>query len=124
MGHQSRLVGHLVGHGQYLRCNSGALFTRQRDGVPESRLLTLLSGCGILAVVALDLLSLTVRDVTERPETIEAASNMLAWVHKDGVLRAIAVALSSPPEWEPPAGYLDRNLATTVVKIVLSGAGE
>ncbi len=27
MGHQSCLVGHPVGHRQYLRCNSGAVFT-------------------------------------------------------------------------------------------------
>ena len=56
MGHQSRLVGQPVGHGQYLRCNSGAVFTRRRHAVPESRLLTLLSRCGILAESALDLL--------------------------------------------------------------------
>ena len=55
MGHQSRLVGHSVAHGQYLRCNSGAVFTRRRHALPESRLLTLLSGCGLLAEVALDL---------------------------------------------------------------------
>jgi hypothetical protein len=59
MGQQSRLVGHPVGYGQYLRCNSGAVFTRWRHAVPESRLLTLLSGCGILAEVALDLLSVS-----------------------------------------------------------------
>ena len=53
MGHRSRIVGHPVGHGQYLRCNSRAVFTRRRHAVPESRLL---SGSGILAEVALDLL--------------------------------------------------------------------
>jgi UDP-N-acetylglucosamine 2-epimerase (non-hydrolysing) len=68
--------------------------------------------------------SVTVRDVTERPETLEAGSNMLAGVHQDGILRAIAVALSTPPAWQPPAGYLDTDVTTTVVKIVLSGAGE
>ena len=40
MGHQSRIFGHSVGHGQYFRCNSGAVFTRRRHAVPESRLLT------------------------------------------------------------------------------------
>jgi len=66
--------------------------------------------------------SVTLRDVTERPETIEAGSNMLAGVRADDILRAIAVVLSTEPTWEPPAGYLDRDVAATVVKIVLSGS--
>jgi UDP-N-acetylglucosamine 2-epimerase (non-hydrolysing) len=67
--------------------------------------------------------SVTIRDVTERPETIEAGSNMLAGVRVDDILRAVAVVLSSEPTWEPPAGYLDRDVAAKVVKIVLSGPG-
>lgn len=67
--------------------------------------------------------SATLRDVTERPETIEAGSNMLAGVRPEGIARAVAVALSSEPVWDPPLGYLDTDVATTVVKIVLSGAG-
>jgi UDP-N-acetylglucosamine 2-epimerase (non-hydrolysing) len=64
--------------------------------------------------------SVTLRDVTERPETIEAGSNMLAGVRKDAIRRAVKVALSSEPAWEPPQGYLDRDVASTVIKIVLS----
>ena len=64
--------------------------------------------------------SVTLRDVTERPETIEAGSNMLAGVRKDAILRAVRVALSSEPAWDPPQGYLDRGVASTVIKIVLS----
>ena len=67
--------------------------------------------------------SVTIRDVTERPETIEAGSNMLAGVRVDDILRAVAVVLSSEPTWEPPTGYLDRDVASKVVKIVLSGPG-
>jgi UDP-N-acetylglucosamine 2-epimerase (non-hydrolysing) len=66
--------------------------------------------------------SVTLRDVTERPETIEAGSNMLAGVRADDILRAVAVVLSSAPTWEPPAGYLDRDVSARVVKIVLSGS--
>jgi UDP-N-acetylglucosamine 2-epimerase (non-hydrolysing) len=64
--------------------------------------------------------SVTLRDVTERPETIEAGSNMLAGVRKDGVQRAVKVALASEPAWEPPEGYLDQDVASTVIKILLS----
>ena len=73
--------------------------------------------CAILRVP-----SVTLRDVTERPETIEAGSNMLAGVQPEDVLRAMNVVLATPPDWEPPAGYLDEDVAATVVKIVLGGA--
>lgn len=66
--------------------------------------------------------SVTVRDVTERPETIEAGSNMLAGVRVEDILRAEAVVLLSERNWDPPAGYLDRDVSATVVKIVLSGS--
>jgi len=73
--------------------------------------------CAILRVP-----SVTLRDVTERPETIEAGSNMLVGVQSEAVLRGVDVVLSTPPVWEPPAGYLATGVADTVVKIVLGGA--
>lgn len=72
--------------------------------------------CAILRVP-----SVTLRDVTERPETIDAGSNMLVGVRTEAVLRGVEVVLSEPPAWEPPAGYLAAGVATTVVKIVLGG---
>lgn len=64
--------------------------------------------------------SITLRDVTERPETIEAGSNMLAGVESDSVVDAMAVALAREPGWEPPSGYVNPDVASTVTKIVLS----
>ncbi|MFA5844412.1 MAG: UDP-N-acetylglucosamine 2-epimerase (non-hydrolyzing) [Coriobacteriia bacterium] len=64
--------------------------------------------------------SVTLREVTERPETIEAGSNMLAGVGSGGILRAVSTVLAKPPDWEPPAGYLDTSVSRTVVKILLS----
>ena len=72
--------------------------------------------CAILHVP-----SVTLRDVTERPETIEAGSNMLVGVRSEAVLRGVEVVLSEPPTWDPPVGYLDTGVVTTVVKIVLGG---
>jgi UDP-N-acetylglucosamine 2-epimerase (non-hydrolysing) len=72
--------------------------------------------CAILHVP-----SVTLREVTERPETIEAGSNMLVGVHSEAVLRGVDVVLSALPAWEPPAGYLNAGVASTVVKIVLGG---
>lgn len=63
--------------------------------------------------------NVTLRDVTERPETVECGSNILAGVEPDNVLRAVAVALSRPPTWNPPREYMERSVSTTVAKIVL-----
>jgi UDP-N-acetylglucosamine 2-epimerase (non-hydrolysing) len=65
--------------------------------------------------------SVTLREVTERPETLEAGSNMLAGLNRDDVLRALEVVLSSSVEWEVPIGYLDTGVTDTVVKLILRG---
>ena len=62
----------------------------------------------------------TVRDVTERPETIECGSNILAGVLPKGIESAIDVALSGEPScWVPPAGYTDKDVSSKVIKIIL-----
>jgi UDP-N-acetylglucosamine 2-epimerase (non-hydrolysing) len=64
----------------------------------------------------------TVRDVTERPETIEVGSNILAGAGSDRIVSAVEAALRLPREWAPPPEYLAANVSRTVAKIVL-GAG-
>lgn len=63
--------------------------------------------------------NVTIRDVTERPETIECGSNILSGARLEDIVRAVEIALSLPPNWTPPAEYLAENVASTVVKIVL-----
>ena len=63
--------------------------------------------------------NITIRDVTERPETIESGSNMLASTSPDLMLKATETVLTEKHEWEPPAGYLDKNVSSKVVKILL-----
>ncbi len=63
--------------------------------------------------------NVTLRDVTERPETVECGSNILAGVEPTDVLRAVAVALAQPPSWTPPPEYLVRSVSATVARIVL-----
>jgi UDP-N-acetylglucosamine 2-epimerase (non-hydrolysing) len=65
--------------------------------------------------------NVTLRDVTERPETVECGSNILSGCEPDAVLRCVETALSRPPAWTPPAEYLATDVSTTVVKIVLGG---
>lgn len=63
--------------------------------------------------------TVTMRDVTERPETIECGSNILAGVESDRILPAIAVATRPGASWTPPPEYMVGNVSETVAKIVL-----
>jgi UDP-N-acetylglucosamine 2-epimerase (non-hydrolysing) len=68
--------------------------------------------------------SVTVRDVTERPETIDAGSNVLSGVETEAVLRAVAAVLALPSTWTPPEGYLEPGVASKVARIVLGRMPE
>jgi UDP-N-acetylglucosamine 2-epimerase (non-hydrolysing) len=63
--------------------------------------------------------NVTIRDVTERPETIAAGSNVLTGAASEDLLRAVNVALSLPSDWTPPDEYLAPHVSTVVVKILL-----
>jgi UDP-N-acetylglucosamine 2-epimerase (non-hydrolysing) len=63
--------------------------------------------------------TVTVRDVTERPETIECGSNMLAGVEPATILRCVRTVTSMPPAWAPPQEYLAPDVSSAVGKIVL-----
>jgi UDP-N-acetylglucosamine 2-epimerase (non-hydrolysing) len=63
--------------------------------------------------------NVTIRDVTERPETIECGSNILSGARLDDIVRAVEIALKLSPNWTPPPEYLSENVSSTVVKIVL-----
>lgn len=64
--------------------------------------------------------NVTIRDVTERPETVECGSNLLAGIEPEAIRRAVALAVESPARWTPPAEYLQTNVAETVCRIVLA----
>ncbi len=63
--------------------------------------------------------TVTMRDVTERPETIECGSNILAGVEAERILPAIDIAVRSKGSWTPPAEYLADNVSDIVARIVL-----
>ncbi len=65
--------------------------------------------------------NVTLRDVTERAETIECGSNILTGGDGAAIESAVAIALMKSP-WTPPAEYLVPNVSQTVVKIVMSYA--
>lgn len=63
--------------------------------------------------------NVTVRDVTERPETLECGSNILSGADSDSILQAVELVISQTSDWKPPQEYLKENVARTVSKIVL-----
>jgi UDP-N-acetylglucosamine 2-epimerase (non-hydrolysing) len=73
--------------------------------------------CCILGVPAV-----TVRDTTERPETVECGSNLIAGVEREGIRRCVVTALSGEPRWLPPREYLVDAVSPTAARIVLGNA--
>jgi UDP-N-acetylglucosamine 2-epimerase (non-hydrolysing) len=63
--------------------------------------------------------NVTLRDVTERPETVEAGSNMLTGSDPRSILRAVRAVVDGATNWRVPSEYQVPNVSTTVVKIVL-----
>ncbi|MBN1450057.1 MAG: UDP-N-acetylglucosamine 2-epimerase (non-hydrolyzing) [Anaerolineales bacterium] len=63
--------------------------------------------------------NVTIRDVTERPETIEAGSNILSGASPANILRCVRTVLSQAPQWRPPSEYLVSDVSQTIAKIVV-----
>jgi UDP-N-acetylglucosamine 2-epimerase (non-hydrolysing) len=63
--------------------------------------------------------NVTVRDVTERPETLECGSNMLSGAAESDVLRCVRTVVDRKDKWIVPSEYLERGVSSTVAKIVL-----
>ncbi|HOZ18621.1 MAG TPA: UDP-N-acetylglucosamine 2-epimerase (non-hydrolyzing) [Candidatus Fermentibacter daniensis] len=64
--------------------------------------------------------NVTLRDVTERPETVECGSNILAGVEPPDVARCVAAALARKPDWTPPPEYMVEDVSGTVASILMS----
>jgi UDP-N-acetylglucosamine 2-epimerase (non-hydrolysing) len=63
--------------------------------------------------------NVTIRDVTERPETVECGSNVLSGGDEKQILELVELVTRSRNEWTPPAEYLATNVSDTVARIVL-----
>lgn len=63
--------------------------------------------------------NITLRDTTERPETLECGSNFLSGADEKKIMTGIKLATNSKHNWQPPAEYLVDNVSETVARIVL-----
>jgi UDP-N-acetylglucosamine 2-epimerase (non-hydrolysing) len=64
--------------------------------------------------------NVTIRDVTERPETVDCGSNILSGVDTSSILAAVRFVTSQKGKWVAPPEYLVDCVAETVCRIILS----
>jgi UDP-N-acetylglucosamine 2-epimerase (non-hydrolysing) len=62
--------------------------------------------------------NVTIREVTERPETIDCGSNLLSGSHPDDIVRHVRLVTQNATSWQPPREYLAPLVAETVLRIV------
>lgn len=63
--------------------------------------------------------NVTIRDVTERAETVEGGSNILAGADPDMISSATEIALGCGTDWSVPTEYTEPHTSVAVAKIVL-----
>ena len=63
--------------------------------------------------------NVTLRDVTERPETVECGSNILSGSDPASIIKTLDLAVAQPANWRPPIEYTVDNVAQVVSKIVI-----
>lgn len=67
--------------------------------------------------------SVTLRDTTERPETLECGSGILSGGDPQAIVRCARAAMALPTDWLPPAEYMATDVTSVVVKCALGHHG-
>jgi UDP-N-acetylglucosamine 2-epimerase (non-hydrolysing) len=63
--------------------------------------------------------NVTIREVTERPETVECGSNFIAGTDPAVIRAGVRFVTERRGRWEPPQEYLEPSVAETVCRIIL-----
>lgn len=64
--------------------------------------------------------TVTVRDTTERPETLDVGSNILSGDDPETIVRCLKTVTGSNRHWQAPQEYLTDNVSDTVINVLLS----
>lgn len=83
----------------------------------NSRLVITDSGGAQEETCILNVPCVTLRNNTERPETIEVGSNVLAGVNAEAILNAVEIMINKEKVWKNPFG--DGNTGKNIVDIVI-----
>lgn len=65
--------------------------------------------------------AVTIRQSTERPETLLCGSNLLSGLEPQRIAACVKLMMQSKLNWTLPEGYLDPHVSSKVVNIVLGG---
>ena len=68
--------------------------------------------------------NVTIRDVTERPETLECGSNILSGAEPENILRCVKAVLLNKPNWGIPPEYIVPFVSQTVLKLLIGYRGN
>lgn len=62
--------------------------------------------------------TVTIRDTTERPETVECGSNIVTTINANKIHEGIRRALGMSNSWHYPKGYTDPNVSQKVIDLL------
>ena len=62
--------------------------------------------------------NVTLRDVTERPETLDCGSNILTGADSENITRCVELVLEQKSSWYAPPEYLVENVSDTVLRLL------
>ncbi|MCF6409157.1 non-hydrolyzing UDP-N-acetylglucosamine 2-epimerase [Pseudalkalibacillus salsuginis] len=65
--------------------------------------------------------TVTIRNSTERPETVDCGSNVVSGLNRKRILDAVRIMINQDSEWECPVGYLEKQVSHKVVQFLLGG---
>jgi len=65
--------------------------------------------------------TVTIRQNTERPETLICGSNVLSGLVPERIAACVWLMMQQHPTWTCPDGYLDPHVLSKVVNLVLGG---
>ena len=68
--------------------------------------------------------SVTLRDTTERPETVECGASVLSGADPARIVELVGQVTAQKPVWKIPSEYMRENVADTVVRILTSHYSE
>ena len=68
--------------------------------------------------------SVTLRDHTERPETVECGASVLSGADPARIVELVGQVTAQKPDWQVPPEYMRENVADTVVRILTSHYSE
>lgn len=63
--------------------------------------------------------AVTIRDTTERPETVVCGSNMVSGLKPENVMKCLETMLKRDNNWEFPVGYVDSDVSDKILKFIL-----